>query len=136
VTIDPASYVPYYQQLAGFMRDHIARGVYRPGERLPSEGRLAQEYEVSRDTVRDALDVLRSEGRVYTVKGVGTYVHEDHEVAVEPITEGARVSARMPSDEERRRLDIPEGVPVLVVEREGQVTLLPADRVALIVEVG
>lgn len=134
MSVDPSAYTPVYRQLAQILREDIASGRYRPGEMLPSEGRLAQIHEVGRDTVRDALAVLRSSGEVVTVKGVGTRVREEREVTVEPIGKGARVSARMPSEEERRELALPEGVPLLVVERDGEMVLLPADQKVLVVE--
>jgi hypothetical protein len=74
------------------------------------------------------MAVLRGEGLISTtargsrVRGKG----EREEMDVAP---GARVSARMPTEPERRLLGIDVGVPVLVVERDGQETeLLPADR--------
>lgn len=126
--------MPVYRQLARILREDIASGRYLPGEMLPSEARLAQIYEVGRDTVRDALALLRSTGHVVTERGVGTRVREEREVTVEPIGKGARVSARMPTEEERRELALPEGVPLLVVERDGEETILPADQKVLVVE--
>ena len=132
--LDPNAYEPLYRQLARLLREEIGAGRFAPGELLPSEGRLSQVHEVGRDTVRDALSVLRSTGEVVTVRGVGTRVRDDHEVDDEPIGSGARVTARMPTDDERRDLGLPEGVPLLVVERDGKVTLLPGNRKALVVE--
>lgn len=135
MTVDPSAYMPVYRQLARILREDIASGRYGSGELLPSEARLAQIYEVGRDTVRGALALLRSTGHVVTVKGVGTRVREDREVTMEPIGKGARVSARMPTEDERRELALPEGVPLLVVERDGEDALiLPADQKVLVVE--
>jgi len=44
------------------------------------------------------------------------------------------VTSRMPTADERDRLDLPEGVPVLVVEQDGQTEIYPADRVQLRVQ--
>jgi GntR family transcriptional regulator len=101
---------------------------------LPSEGRLAQVHEVGRDAIRDALAYLRSTGEVVTVKGVGTRVREEHEIDDEPVGKGARIQARMPTEEEMHAMGLTPGVPVLVVEAGGEVTVLPADRKAVIVE--
>ncbi|WP_405149534.1 GntR family transcriptional regulator [Sphaerisporangium sp. NBC_01403] len=128
-------YEPVYRRVARLIREAIASGKYPPGELLPSEGRLAQIHEVGKDTVRDALALLRSTGEVVTVRGVGTRVREEHEVDEEPVTKGARIAARMPTEQEMHAMGLTPGVPVLVVERAGgQVVVLPADRKALVVE--
>lgn len=59
-------------------REHLVRriraGEFKPGQRLPSESDLAQTYEVSRVTMREALKGLQQEHLLYTVHGSGTYV--------------------------------------------------------------
>lgn len=70
--LDPT---PLWQQLLAVLRDMIESGELQPRQALPSESRLQQEYEVSRGTVRKALDVLRSDRLVVTITGRGTYVN-------------------------------------------------------------
>lgn len=125
---------PVYRRVARLIREEIAQGRYRPGQKLPSEGRLAQIHEVGRDAIRDALALLRSTGEVVTVKGVGTRVREERDIEDEPVGSGSRITARMPTEEEMRAMELTPGVPVLVVERDGAVEVLPADRKALVVE--
>jgi GntR family transcriptional regulator len=72
--IDRESGVPLYRQLADILRSRIDSGTYAPGKLLPSETHLQQEFELARDTVRAALDILRDEGRVRTYPGRGTSV--------------------------------------------------------------
>lgn len=128
-------YEPVYRRVARLIREAIAAGEYAPGQLLPSEARLASIYEVGRDAMRDALALLRSTGEVVTVRGVGTRVREAHEIDEEPVSSGARIGARMPTEDEMHALGLTPGVPVLVVEREGmEATVLPADRKALVVE--
>ncbi len=55
------------EQVAECLTRSILDGTYRPGARLPAENSLAEEYGVSRSTVRQALDLLHSQG-VVTVK--------------------------------------------------------------------
>ena len=129
-----STWEPVYRRVARLIREEIAAGTYRPGELLPSEGRLAQIHEVGRDTVRDALQLLRSTGDVVTVKGVGTRVRAEREISDEPVGKGARIQARMPTEDEMRAMGLTPGVPVLVVEVGDEVTVLPADRKALVVE--
>lgn len=74
MTVDHESGEPLYRQLADILREAIRRGDYRPGRLIPSETRLSQENEISRLTVRQAVDVLREEGLVRTVPGRGVMV--------------------------------------------------------------
>lgn len=127
--IDPAAREPLYLQLADILRARIAAGELPPGAKIPSEPSLVQQYELGRTTVRHAIAVLRGEGLVTSVRGRGTRVREAVQRTVTHIPADAEVSARMPTEDERRRLGLPEGVPVLVVHRAGQPDeVLPADR--------
>jgi GntR family transcriptional regulator len=65
---------PAYKQLADLLRQQIVAGELTPGAPLPSEARLMQELGVSRNTVRLAVQLLRSEGHVVTEHGRGTFV--------------------------------------------------------------
>lgn len=65
-----------YQRLADDLRQAILSGEISPGDRLPVEAELGEQYNVGRSTVREALRLLLSEGLVVTLRGVGggTYV--------------------------------------------------------------
>ena len=65
-----------YQQIADRLRDQIEAGVYGPGERLPSEPDLVEEYQASRNTVRLAIALLTNQGLVVTRQGLGTFVQQ------------------------------------------------------------
>jgi GntR family transcriptional regulator len=74
---------PLYQQLASKLRKQIAAGIFRPGDRLPSEDALCEEYGVSRITVRAALDQLVDAGLLWRQRGKGTFVSNrrvDHDL--------------------------------------------------------
>lgn len=73
MTVDHQSPVPAYRQLAAILRDRITAGEWRTGP-LPSIKQLQDTYDVGRDTVLRALDILRSEDLVFTVPRRGTYV--------------------------------------------------------------
>jgi DNA-binding GntR family transcriptional regulator len=62
-----------YEQLAAILRNRIAAGEFDRGP-LPSVTTLMGTYDIGRDTVIRAVDVLRAEGLVFTVKRRGTYV--------------------------------------------------------------
>ena len=58
------------------MRKMLTEGVWKPGERIPSDGELAKVFGVSRPTVRMAIQRLNTEGLVITKAGEGTYAKE------------------------------------------------------------
>ncbi|MFC5751138.1 GntR family transcriptional regulator [Actinomadura rugatobispora] len=74
--IDPDSDRAAFRQIADHLRTLIQRGTLQPGDRVPSEARLMEHYGVARMTVRQALQVLRSEGLVVAEHGRGVFVRE------------------------------------------------------------
>jgi GntR family transcriptional regulator len=72
--IDRGSFEPPYAQLARTIRERVARGDYRAGDRLPSEAELCAAFEVSPMTVRRAIGELVREDVVVTEHGRGTFV--------------------------------------------------------------
>lgn len=71
------SRMPLYLQVAKLMRQQIERSAWRYGEQIPTLDRLEEEYQVSRITLRAALDQLESEGIVRRTRGLGTFVAKD-----------------------------------------------------------
>ncbi len=65
-----------YQQVANSIVESIREGQYLPGQRLPSERDLAEDYRVSRPTVREAMIALEIRGLVEARHGSGVYVTE------------------------------------------------------------
>lgn len=63
-----------YRRIVADLRAQILDGRRAPGERLPSEHELAEEYKTSRPTVRRAVAVLKAEGLVVTEQGRGAFV--------------------------------------------------------------
>ncbi|MGI5136521.1 MULTISPECIES: GntR family transcriptional regulator [unclassified Streptomyces] len=78
-SIDRESPVPPYRQVANALRSRIADGTIPPGRRIPSLVDLEAEFSVARDTLRKAVQVLKDEGLVETVTGMGIYVVEQAE---------------------------------------------------------
>lgn len=74
--IDKNSRLPLYFQLMDLIIDRIKIGELKPQDRLQSERELCETYNVSRATVRQALNELIKDGYVYTEHGKGTYVSE------------------------------------------------------------
>jgi DNA-binding GntR family transcriptional regulator len=72
--IDRDSYEPAYAQLVRILLGQIAAGVFRPGDRVPSEAQLCERYGVSPMTVRRAVNILADQGVVIAEQGRGTFV--------------------------------------------------------------
>jgi len=63
-------------QLIGSLTERINRGELQPGDRLPTELALIEEFKVSRTVVREAISSLRATGLVSTRQGVGAFVRK------------------------------------------------------------
>jgi GntR family transcriptional regulator len=68
------SHVAMHRQLAQRLREAIARGSYKPGDRIPTEPELIERFRVSRITCRQAVAALVREGLVIRQQGKGTFV--------------------------------------------------------------
>src|SRR5882757_5746570 len=60
--------------IVGQLRAQIESGSLKPGDQVPSENALIDEFGVSQTTARAALAVLRGEGLIHVVRGKGAYV--------------------------------------------------------------
>ena len=72
--LDESSSLPLYQQLQRMLRDAIEKRVLDADDALPAERDLAADFEVSRITVRKAIEGLVSEGLLVRQHGSGTFV--------------------------------------------------------------
>jgi GntR family transcriptional regulator len=73
-SINKQSKLPYYQQLYEILRGKIIQGKWKPGDMIPPESELTETYQVSRNTVRQVLDILVNEGLIYRQRGKGTFI--------------------------------------------------------------
>jgi GntR family transcriptional regulator, hexuronate regulon transcriptional repressor len=81
----PAANAPrLYQQVAATIERAIAEGQYQPGQRLASERDLAEEFGVSRPTVRRAVIALEMRGLLESRQGSGVYVRRTSVVPPAP----------------------------------------------------
>lgn len=72
--LDRRSFKPIYFQLGELIQNLIDDGKLEHGMQLPSERELMDHFDISRNTVRKAIDSLISDGLVYRVQGKGTFV--------------------------------------------------------------
>ena len=143
-----------YKQIADDLRSRIVNGQLAPGEDVPTEAELAQQWHTSRGPIRNALAALRHEGLIETTRGRPARVrtrkaHQAVDVSI-PFTRWAtdigaapgaqtqEVSLRKADAEKAAALDIPEGAPVVDVLRlrllDGRPTML--ERLTYIEPVG
>ncbi|QKV51974.1 GntR family transcriptional regulator [Comamonas antarctica] len=65
---------PLYRQVVAALRSEILQGLHPVGQNLPTEGELAERFQLSRHTIREALRELRLNGVVASRRGSGTVV--------------------------------------------------------------
>jgi GntR family transcriptional regulator, transcriptional repressor for pyruvate dehydrogenase complex len=77
IRVQPISRSSVSDEIVDQLIDLIERGVLKPGEKIPSEHQLCQQFGVGRTSVREALRSLSVMGILTTHAGDGTYVSED-----------------------------------------------------------
>ncbi|WP_308635498.1 GntR family transcriptional regulator [Paenibacillus silvisoli] len=83
--------LPKYVQLKREILEWIEAGKLRPDEQMPSENEIAEQFGISRQTVRQTLGELEQEDRLYRIQGKGTFVAQpkgEHQQHVETRTIG------------------------------------------------
>lgn len=101
---------PAYEQVKGWIRQHISSGEWKPGDVVPSEATLMARFAISRMTAHRALRELATEGLVTRVQGSGTRVAQLHRIS-------SRLVIRDIHEEVAERGHVP-GTRVLRVEQE------------------
>lgn len=134
LTIDHSSPVPFYIQLKGILRSRIERGELRPGDQMPAEAALCEDFDVSRTVVRQAFNDLTYEGLVVRRRGKGTFVaekkiteslvqrltgfHQDMiELGLTPISRVLTQRVIPASEKVASKLGLGVGTPVIELER-------------------
>ncbi|MEP4889677.1 MAG: GntR family transcriptional regulator, partial [Aliiglaciecola sp.] len=69
--------IPLHKQISDWLSKQIQDGKLKKNEKLPSENELSDTFEVSRVTVRRALQTLENEQLIYRCQGLGSFV-SDH----------------------------------------------------------
>ena len=74
IRIDHDSRIPKYRQIVNSILSDIESGVLSVGQRVPSINEISEEYDLSRDTVEKAYNVLKKKQIIVSAKGKGFYV--------------------------------------------------------------
>ena len=74
--IDRDSPIPQYFQLQTWLREQIEQGVFKPGDRIPTEAELGQVVGLARATIRQAIQNLVNMGLLIRKRRLGTFVLE------------------------------------------------------------
>lgn len=65
-----------YEQVFHALEEEIVKGKYEKTRKLPTEDELMKQFEVSRNTIRKAIEILDKKGYIYLVQGSGMFVRE------------------------------------------------------------
>ena len=94
----PSEQTPVYAVVHASLRTQIFTGQYRPGDLLPSESHLCQEFGASRETVRRGLQQLENEGLIFSRPKIGYFVsqpnHNDMVLSLSEELEGTELQYR------------------------------------------
>lgn len=129
---NPLDTAPLYQRVAKRIADRIYDGHWRPGEPIPNEFALAEEFAVSQGTIRKAMSVVEKTGLIDRQQGRGTFVKKLSEERsyyhffrlahpngerVTPEPDEERVSTREPNEFEQKNFKLKANASVVEIER-------------------
>jgi GntR family transcriptional regulator len=125
--------IPRYYQLKKILEERIESGEFQPGDQFSTDDELCAEYNLSRGTVRRAVDMLVDEGRLRREQGRGTFVtapqlspvyfrlaafgEEMHQRGLEPGTQLLRLRTFPANEEIATQLRISVGEKTIEIDR-------------------
>ncbi|ALC87723.1 GntR family transcriptional regulator [Bacillus sp. FJAT-22090] len=131
--LDQGSIIPLYHQLKQRLDARIRAGEWKPGDKIDSENRLMDLFQVSRNTAKKAIEELVQEGTLYRVQGKGTFVSKPkfeqslggfysfsrvlQEKGLHPTDQVLEVKEVEPSATVREGLQLPVGESVVEMKR-------------------
>lgn len=95
--------------------DNLKNGRWRPGQRLPTERDLSEQYRVSRTTVRRVLAQLKDKGLITQTVGSGTYVSEHAAAAVSALSGASTARSTSPAELMEARLVMEPAIIEMVI---------------------
>lgn len=125
--------LPLYYQIREVLMKELAQGKFPLGSSLPSESELMARFQVSRTTVRKALDDLVVAGLIHRAQGQGTFVRGQHieqeltaltgfvedmlELGYRPSARVVRIEPKLADEHVANKLGLSPGAPVTYIER-------------------
>ena len=82
IKINPASFIPIYEQVKQQLKSRISLGILGPDEPLPSIRDMATSLIINPNTVARAYRELEQEGYIYTRKGKGCYISKNSQALI------------------------------------------------------
>jgi GntR family transcriptional regulator len=131
--VQPLSPVPLYAQIKDILRARILDGSYQPHQQMPSESEMIASFNVSRITVRQALNDLQNEGLIFRIHGKGTFVSKPkafqdlgrlqgfgeamRQMGYETFSRVLAIKSMTPSPQVAERLQLPKRARVTELQR-------------------
>ena len=75
-----------YEEIVAYIKEKITNGEYKANEKIPYEKELCEKFNVSKMTVKRALDLLVVEGLIVKRRGAGTFVKDISQTQIEDMT--------------------------------------------------
>jgi GntR family transcriptional regulator len=129
---DKSRLIPLYAQVKNSLQDEIENRM-QPGDMIPSEPELEKRFNVSRITIRRALDELVSEGLILRHQGRGTFVRKEpiaqelprllswsaqmRQMGLEPRSAKAEIDLTEPTKEQAAQLNLSPGEQLVRIRR-------------------
>ena len=104
-------------RITGQIRELIVSGELSPGDRLPAERILAQQFGVSRATIREAVSALVALNLLDSRIGDGTYVNEDLSAVLRPLALAVALSPDLEQDLHEARLQLEPAIASMAAKR-------------------
>lgn len=76
MSAEKVRYTPLYLQVKEVLLNRITNNIYKPGDVIPSEATLAEDFGASVSTIRQALSILAADGVLVKKQGKGTFISE------------------------------------------------------------
>ncbi|MGI6412389.1 MAG: GntR family transcriptional regulator [Syntrophomonadaceae bacterium] len=101
LNIDTRSSIPLYQQIVDGIKSAVAKGIYNPGDRIPTVREMASQLTINPNTIAKAYHKLEQEGVIVTMRSRGTFIVERKDApdengvneVLKPLLERLRVEA-------------------------------------------